>query len=99
MRLLYRFFEPSQGRILIGGSNICDVDLDTVRKSIAVVPQDCVLFHDTIYYNINYGKLEASEQEVIEASKMANLHDSIVKWSKGYETQVGERGLMLSGGM
>ncbi|XP_021957801.1 ATP-binding cassette sub-family B member 7, mitochondrial [Folsomia candida] len=98
IRLLYRFFEPQHGQIIIGGQKISDVDLDSLRKTIAVVPQDCVLFHDTIFYNLQYGNLNASEEEVIAAAKMANLHDAITKWKNGYQTQVGERGLKLSGG-
>uniref|UniRef100_A0AAR5Q7B0 Iron-sulfur clusters transporter ABCB7, mitochondrial n=1 Tax=Dendroctonus ponderosae TaxID=77166 RepID=A0AAR5Q7B0_DENPD len=98
VRLLYRFFEPSTGRILIGGQDIKDVDLESLRKSISIVPQDSVLFHDTILHNLRYGDLNASEEEVIQAAKMAEIHDSIVRWPKGYYTQVGERGLKLSGG-
>ncbi|GJQ70213.1 ABCB7 [Trypoxylus dichotomus] len=98
VRLLYRFYEPKQGRILIGNHDIKDVDLESLRKAIAIVPQDSVLFHDTIKHNLHYGDLKASEKEVIEASRMAELHDAIMKWPKGYETQVGERGLKLSGG-
>lgn len=98
MRLLYRFFEPQQGKVLIGGKCITDIDLETVRKAIAIVPQDCVLFHDTILHNIHYGNLQATEEQVIEASKLANLHVSILRWKNGYKTQVGERGLKLSGG-
>ncbi|CAL8103969.1 unnamed protein product [Orchesella dallaii] len=98
VRLLYRFFEPQNGTVLIGDKCITDVDLDTVRKAIAVVPQDCVLFHDTILHNIHYGNLDATHEQVVEASKLANLHDSILRWKNGYQTQVGERGLKLSGG-
>lgn len=96
--MLYRFYEPKSGRILIGNHDIKEVDLESLRKAIAIVPQDSVLFHDTIRHNLHYGDLRASENEVIEASKMAELHDSIEKWPQGYETQVGERGLKLSGG-
>lgn len=98
MRLLYRFFEPTTGQILIGNQNIRDVDIESLRRAIAIVPQDSVLFHDTIKHNIRYGDLTASEEKVIEAARMAEIHDSIVRWPKGYETQVGERGLKLSGG-
>lgn len=62
------------------------------------MPQDSVLFHDTIKHNLHYGDLSASEEKVIEAAKLAEIHDSIIRWPKGYETQVGERGLKLSGG-
>ncbi|KRT84924.1 ABC transporter ATP-binding protein [Oryctes borbonicus] len=98
VRLLYRSYEPKHGRILIGNHDIKDVDLESLRKAIAIVPQDSVLFHDTIKHNLHYGDLRASEKEVIEASRMAELHDAIMKWPNGYETQVGERGLKLSGG-
>ncbi|KAL1451965.1 hypothetical protein WDU94_006289 [Cyamophila willieti] len=98
IRLLYRFFEPDSGAIYIDGKNIKDVDLDSLRRHIAIVPQDPVLFHDTILYNINYGDKNKSYEQTMEASKMADLHNSIVKWPHHYETQVGERGLKLSGG-
>ncbi|XP_037049568.1 ATP-binding cassette sub-family B member 7, mitochondrial isoform X2 [Bradysia coprophila] len=98
IRLLYRFFEPQSGSILIGGQNINDVDIDSLRKSIAIVPQDSVLFHNTIKYNINYGNLSKSQADVEKAAKMADIHDSILNWPNGYDTQVGERGLKLSGG-
>lgn len=98
IRLLYRFFEPDNGAIYIDGKNIKDVDLDSLRRHIAIVPQDPVLFHDTILYNINYGDKTKNYEETIEAAKLADLHDSIVKWPHSYDTQVGERGLKLSGG-
>merc|ERR1711962_1794588 len=81
-----------------GGHSIDAVSLDSLRKSIAVVPQDSVLFHDTIRHNIGYGDLSAKEEDVIQAAELAELHDSILDWPKGYDTQVGERGLKLSGG-
>ncbi|XP_060819825.1 iron-sulfur clusters transporter ABCB7, mitochondrial isoform X3 [Bombus pascuorum] len=98
VRLLYRFFEPQSGAVFINGHNIRDIDLDILRKSIAIVPQDTVLFHESIFYNLHYGNLSKSKEDVFEAAKMANLHDSILKWPKGYDTPVGERGLKLSGG-
>uniref|UniRef100_A0A1L8DUJ8 Iron-sulfur clusters transporter ABCB7, mitochondrial n=2 Tax=Nyssomyia neivai TaxID=330878 RepID=A0A1L8DUJ8_9DIPT len=98
VRLLFRFFEPTSGDIFIGGQNIRDVDLNSLRKAIAIVPQDSVLFHDSIRHNIHYGNLRKDQKEVEVAAKMADLHDSIVQWPKGYDTQVGERGLKLSGG-
>ncbi|XP_012261385.2 iron-sulfur clusters transporter ABCB7, mitochondrial isoform X1 [Athalia rosae] len=98
VRLLYRFFEPQQGEVYINGQNIRDIDVNELRKSVAIVPQDSVLFHDTIFYNLHYGNLKKTEEEVYQAAKMANLHDAILKWPKGYQTQVGERGLKLSGG-
>ncbi|KYN12360.1 ATP-binding cassette sub-family B member 7, mitochondrial [Trachymyrmex cornetzi] len=98
VRLLYRFFEPDNGNIYINGHNIRDVDLDDLRRCISIVPQDTVLFHESIFYNLHYGNLRKSRDEVFEAAKMANLHDSILKWPQGYDTPVGERGLKLSGG-
>lgn len=98
IRLLYRFMEPTAGSIHIGGQNIADVDLYSLRRSIAIVPQDSVLFHNTIGYNINYGNLARSQADVEQAAKMAEIHESIVRWPNAYETQVGERGLKLSGG-
>ncbi|XP_065076840.1 iron-sulfur clusters transporter ABCB7, mitochondrial isoform X2 [Ochlerotatus camptorhynchus] len=98
VRLLYRFFEPTSGQILINGQDIRDVNLDSLRKAIAIVPQDSVLFHDSIRHNIHYGDLSKGQEEVEEAARMADLHESIRRWPKQYETQVGERGLKLSGG-
>ncbi|XP_037519758.1 iron-sulfur clusters transporter ABCB7, mitochondrial isoform X1 [Rhipicephalus sanguineus] len=98
IRLLYRFFDPSDGRILINGQDIKTVELDSLRRAIAVVPQDAVLFYNTIEYNLHYGDFSRSLDDVREAAKMAELHDSIMAWPKQYETQVGERGLKLSGG-
>lgn len=99
VRLLYRFFEPMSGSISIGNQLITDVDMDSLRRAIAIVPQECVLFNDTIEYNIRYGDLNKSKEHVEQAARMAGLHDSIVKWPKQYDTHVGERGLKLSGGM
>ncbi|XP_065837576.1 iron-sulfur clusters transporter ABCB7, mitochondrial-like [Oscarella lobularis] len=98
IRLLYRFYDPQSGRILIDGKNVQDVDLQSLRRSVGVVPQDCVLFHDTIYHNVAYGDLNATAGDVYEATKMADIHDTIESWPSKYETQVGERGLKLSGG-
>ncbi|XP_063532142.1 iron-sulfur clusters transporter ABCB7, mitochondrial isoform X1 [Cydia strobilella] len=98
VRLLFRFFEPQSGEILVAGQNIRDVDLPSLRRAVAIVPQDCVLFHDTILHNLHYGDLSRPVEEVYKASQMAELHESVKTWPKGYETQVGERGLKLSGG-
>ncbi|XP_023175988.2 ATP-binding cassette sub-family B member 7, mitochondrial isoform X2 [Drosophila hydei] len=98
VRLLFRFFEPNSGRILIGGQDISAVELDSLRRSIAVVPQDSVLFHNTIEHNIHYGNLTKSHEDVQNAARMADLHESIMSWPNQYRTQVGERGLKLSGG-
>lgn len=98
VRLLFRLYEPNSGVVNICNQNISEVDLDSVRRAIAIVPQDCVLFHDTIAYNIHYGNLGKSQADVEQAAKMAGLHESIMQWPNAYETQVGERGLKLSGG-
>ena len=98
LRLLYRFYAPDNGSIRIGGKDISSYSIDSVRRAMAVVPQDIVLFNDTIGYNIQYGNLHASWEEVLEASKKAHLHDIICRLPNGYDTIVGERGLKLSGG-
>ena len=98
VRLLYRFYESDSGNITLDGIDLKKYTIEELRKNISVVPQDCVLFHDSIYHNISYGNLNASRDEVIAAAKMAELHESIVTWPDGYETKVGERGLKLSGG-
>ena len=97
-RLLFRFYEPLGGAIKIDGQNIADVTQASLRKAIGVVPQDTVLFNDTIYYNIAYGDPDATRDEVIEAAKMSRIHDFILDLPKGYDSLVGERGLKLSGG-
>jgi ATP-binding cassette subfamily B protein len=84
--------------IRVDGQDIRDVTTDSLRRSIGVVPQDLVLFNDTIYYNIAYGNPDATPEEVEEAAKQAFIHDQIMRMPDGYETQVGERGLKLSGG-
>merc|ERR1719154_847177 len=98
IRLLYRFFEPSSGTIKIGGQQVDKVDLLSLRKQISVVPQDSILFHNTIRHNIAYGNLQAPAEYVEKAAKVAELHESILGWPNGYDTHVGERGLKLSGG-
>ena len=97
VRLLYRFYDPQDGQILMGGTNIQDVTLESLRETIGIVPQDCVLFHDTIWYNVHYGNLAAGNEEVIRAVEMANLHDAIMNMPNQWDTLVGERGLKLSG--
>jgi ATP-binding cassette, subfamily B, heavy metal transporter len=97
-RLLYRFYDVTGGRILIDGQNIADVQQTSLRAAIGMVPQDTVLFNDTVKYNIAYGRPGATEAEIIEAAKFAQIHDFITAQPKGYETMVGERGLKLSGG-
>ncbi|XP_030352805.1 ATP-binding cassette sub-family B member 7, mitochondrial isoform X3 [Strigops habroptila] len=98
VRLLFRFYEPQKGNIYIAGQNIQDVSLESLRKAIGVVPQDAVLFHNTIYYNLLYGNIGATPEEVYAAAKLAGIHDAILRMPNGYNTQVGERGLKLSGG-
>ena len=97
-RLLFRFYDSDSGRITIDGQDIRELTQASLRQAIGVVPQDTVLFNDTIRYNIRYGRPEASEAEVEEAARLAQLHDFILALPQGYETRVGERGLKLSGG-
>ena len=97
-RLLYRFYDVTGGRILIDGQNIADVQQKSLRAAIGMVPQDTVLFNDTVKYNIGYGRPEASDDEIIEAAKLAQIHDFVMSLPKGYDSIVGERGLKLSGG-
>ena len=97
-RLLFRFYDVTGGRILIDGQDIRDVTQNSLRQAIGVVPQDTVLFNDTIRYNIRYGRWEANDAEVEEAARMAQIDGFIRRSPKGYETEVGERGLKLSGG-
>lgn len=98
LRLLYRFYNPDEGKILIDGQSIEDVTLESLRSSIGVIPQDVVLFNDSIYFNIAYGNPDATRSEVQEAAKKAHIHETIMQMPKGYDTFVGERGLKLSGG-
>nr|WP_244913877.1 ABC transporter ATP-binding protein/permease [Methylobacterium frigidaeris] len=97
-RLLFRFYEPQSGRITIDGQDIAAVQQDSLRAVIGMVPQDTVLFNDTIGYNIRYGRWEASEEEVREAAQLAQIDRFIAALPEGYDTPVGERGLKLSGG-
>lgn len=97
-RLLFRYYDPNQGNIIIDGQNIKEVTQHSLRKSIALVPQDTVLFNDDIYYNIAYGRPEATEGEVIEAAEAASIYDFIESLPDGFQSTVGERGLKLSGG-
>ncbi|HRL29230.1 MAG TPA: ABC transporter ATP-binding protein/permease, partial [Ottowia sp.] len=97
-RLLYRFYDVQAGKILIAGQDIRTVTQSSVRRAIGIVPQDTVLFNDTVAYNIRYGKPDASDAEVEQAARAAHIHDFIMSTPKGYATMVGERGLKLSGG-
>lgn len=97
-RLLYRFYDVQAGKIWIAGQDIRTVTQASVRRAIGIVPQDTVLFNDTVAYNIRYGKPDASDAEVEQAARAAHIHDFIMSTPKGYATMVGERGLKLSGG-
>ena len=97
-RLLFRFYDVQQGAIRIDGHEIRQLTQDSVRKAIGIVPQDTVLFNDTVYYNIAYGNTRASREQVEDAARSARIHDFITSTPLGYETMVGERGLKLSGG-
>jgi ATP-binding cassette subfamily B protein len=96
--LLLRLYDPNSGRILIDGRDAREYDLEELRRHIAIVPQDVMLFGGSIAENIAYGKPGASESEVMEAARQANAHDFIVSFPEGYQTRVGERGIQLSGG-
>jgi len=97
-RLLYRFYDVQQGRITIGGQDIRSVTQDSLRRAIGIVPQDTVLFNETVGYNIAYGRPGATQAQVEEAARAARIHGFIAALPQGYATQVGERGLKLSGG-
>jgi len=97
-RLLYRFYDVSHGAIRIGGQDVRDVTQSSVRRAIGIVPQDTVLFNDTVAYNIAYGRPGAAQADIEEAARSARIHDFIANSPAGYATVVGERGLKLSGG-
>ncbi|MEC7675712.1 MAG: ABC transporter ATP-binding protein/permease, partial [Pseudomonadota bacterium] len=97
-RLLFRFYDIAGGAIEIDGQDIRQVSQDSLRQAIGIVPQDTVLFNDTIYYNIAYGQPSASPAEVEQAARLARIHDFVMAQPDGYQTMVGERGLKLSGG-
>ncbi len=97
-RILFRFYDISAGSVKIDGQDIRHVKQHSLRREIGVVPQDTVLFNDSIKYNISYGKHDATDSEIYEAAKLAKIHDFIMNLPDGYETEVGERGLKLSGG-
>ena len=97
-RLLFRFYDVQQGAIRIDGHELRQLTQDSVRRAIGIVPQDTVLFNDTVYYNIAYGNTQASRAQVEEAATSARIHEFISSTPLGYDTMVGERGLKLSGG-
>ncbi|EGD79239.1 ATP-binding cassette sub-family B member 6 [Salpingoeca rosetta] len=98
MRLLFRFYDVQQGQILVDGKDVSKITQRSLRAIMGVVPQDTVLFNDTIRYNIRYARPDCSEEEIIEAAKAAEIHNAILSFPDGYDTVVGERGLKLSGG-
>ncbi|KAF4533336.1 hypothetical protein B566_EDAN002733 [Ephemera danica] len=98
IRLLYRFYDVESGAIVVDGHNIKTVTQKSLRQTMGVVPQDTVLFNNTIKFNIQYGRITATDQEIFEAAKYADIHDRILGFPSAYDTQVGERGLKLSGG-
>ncbi|KAL9054001.1 MAG: hypothetical protein Q9162_004407 [Coniocarpon cinnabarinum] len=98
LRLLFRFYEPQSGRITMDGQDIKDVNLASLRNAIGVVPQDTPLFNASVGENIKYGRLDADEEDVKKVAAAARLDDSVTSWPSGYDTSVGERGMMLSGG-
>jgi ATP-binding cassette subfamily B protein len=97
-RILFRFYDVASGQVTIDGQDIRDITQKSLRSAIGIVPQDTVLFNDTIYYNIAYGRPSATTEEIEQAAKLAQIHDFIVTLPDGYKTMVGERGLKLSGG-
>lgn len=98
LKLLFRFYDIDEGSITVDGHDIRDLKLDSLRRSIGVVPQDTVLFNATLMYNLLYANPNASQADVYDACKAANIHDRIMSFPDQYETKVGERGLKLSGG-
>ncbi len=97
-RLLFRFYDVTGGRVLIDGQDVRAVTQSSLRAAIGVVPQDTVLFNDTIRYNIAYGRPGATQAEIEDAARHAQVHDFVLRLPDGYDTRVGERGLKLSGG-
>jgi ATP-binding cassette, subfamily B, heavy metal transporter len=97
-RLLFRFYDVSSGHVKIDGQDVRDVTQESLRRAIGIVPQDTVLFNETIYYNIAYGDPSASTEQIEQAARLARIHDFVMSTPDGYQTRVGERGLKLSGG-
>lgn len=98
IRLLFRFYDVQSGSINVDGQNVKDVQQKSLREVVGVVPQDTVLFNNSIKYNIKYGKITAADVDVISAARAADIHEKIMNFPNKYDTQVGERGLRLSGG-
>jgi ABC-type transport system involved in Fe-S cluster assembly fused permease/ATPase subunit len=97
-RMLFRYYNPDAGRILIDGHDVQEVSIDSVRRNIGVVPQDCNMFNESVMYNLKYANQSATDEEVFAACRAAAIHDRIIAFPDGYETRVGERGVRLSGG-
>ncbi|RMZ92136.1 hypothetical protein DV736_g626, partial [Chaetothyriales sp. CBS 134916] len=98
MRLIFRYYNPSSGRILVDGRDVQDITIDSLRSNIGVVPQDCNMFNESIFYNLRYANQNASKDDIFEACKAASIHERILAFPDGYNTKVGERGVRLSGG-
>ncbi|KPI37130.1 Heavy metal tolerance protein [Cyphellophora attinorum] len=98
MRLLYRYYNPSSGSLSVDGLNVEDVTIDSLRRHIGVVPQDCNMFNESLMYNLKYANQDATDEEIFKACKAASIHDRIMAFPDGYATKVGERGVRLSGG-
>lgn len=98
LKLLFRYYEVGSGSITINGVDIREFDVRSLRKHLSIIPQDTVLFNDTIAFNIGYGKPDSTREEIEAVARKAELHDVIMSWPKGYDTMVGERGLKISGG-
>jgi ABC-type transport system involved in Fe-S cluster assembly fused permease/ATPase subunit len=97
-RMLFRYYNPGSGRILVDGHDVQDITIDSLRKEIGVVPQDCNMFNETIMYNLKYANQDATDEEVFGACRAASIHDRILAFPDAYDTKVGERGVRLSGG-
>ncbi|KAJ1787537.1 Iron-sulfur clusters transporter atm1, mitochondrial [Coemansia sp. RSA 2399] len=98
LRLMFRFYDPDHGTIELDGQQLTHLQLESLRRSIGVVPQDMPLFNTSVFQNIRYGRTTATPEEVYQAARRAHIHSTILSWPQGYDTQVGERGLMISGG-
>ncbi|KIW34875.1 uncharacterized protein PV07_01622 [Cladophialophora immunda] len=98
MRLIFRYYNPDSGQIKVDGRDVQDITIDSLRKFIGVVPQDCNMFNESIMYNLRYANQDATDEEIFDACKAASIHDRIMEFPNGYDTKVGERGVRLSGG-
>lgn len=97
-RMLFRYYNPEGGRIIVDGKDVQDITIDSLRKQIGVVPQDCNMFNESIMYNLKYANQDATDEEIFEACRAASIHDRILAFPDAYDTKVGERGVRLSGG-